>query len=56
MAAIAHWISLRLQSCGPGFESQAHHICFNIVKFCTLIVVLRKGQNVTKRAFPAIRF
>ena len=24
--AIAPWFHLRLQSCGPGFESQAHHL------------------------------
>ena len=28
-AAIAHWICLHLPSCRPGFESQAHHQCFN---------------------------
>ena len=27
-AAIAQWICLRLPSCGPRFESQAHHLCF----------------------------
>ena len=27
-AAIAQWIRLRLPSCRPGFESQAHHQCF----------------------------
>ena len=28
VAAIAPWFHLRLPSCGPGFESQAHHQCF----------------------------
>ena len=28
VAAIAPWFCLRLPSCGPGFESQAHHLCF----------------------------
>ena len=28
VAAIAPWFRLRLPSCGPGFESQAHHPCF----------------------------
>ena len=28
MAAIAPWFCLRLPSCGPGFESQALHLCF----------------------------
>ena len=27
-ATIAQWIRLRLPSCRPGFESQAHHLCF----------------------------
>ena len=27
-ATIAHWICLHLPSCRPGFESQAHHLCF----------------------------
>ena len=27
-AAIAPWFHKRLPSCGPGFESQAHHLCF----------------------------
>ena len=28
VAAIAPWFRLHLPSCGPGFESQAHHLCF----------------------------
>ena len=28
VAAIAPWFCLRLPSCGPGFESQAHHLYF----------------------------
>ena len=28
VAAIAPWFCLHLPSCGPGFESQAHHLCF----------------------------
>ena len=28
VAAIAPWFRLRLPSCGLGFESQAHHLCF----------------------------
>ena len=27
-AAIAQWIRLHLPSCRPGFESQAHYLCF----------------------------
>ena len=26
---IAQWIHLRLPFCGPGFQSQAHHLCLN---------------------------
>ena len=28
VAGVAQWIRLRLPSCRPGFESQAHHLCF----------------------------
>ena len=38
-AAITQWIHVRLPSCGPGFESQAHHLrtLFPfIVKFCVI--------------------
>ena len=28
MAAIAKWIRLCLPSCGPGLESEAHHLRF----------------------------
>ena len=28
MAATAQWIGLGLPSCGPGLESQAHHLRF----------------------------
>ena len=28
VAAIAPWFRLRLPYCGPGFESQALHLCF----------------------------
>ena len=28
VAAIAPWFRLHLPSCGPGFESQAHHSSF----------------------------
>ena len=32
-AAIGRWISLCLQSCSPGFESQVHHQRFYSQKF-----------------------
>ena len=36
-AAIAPWIRLRLPSCCPGFESQAHHLCFHqFIKLCNV--------------------
>ena len=42
--AIAQWDCQRLPSCGSRFESQAHHLRFNIAKFCTkFVIVLRKG-------------
>ena len=38
-------IHLRLPSCGPGFESQAHHVRFNS-QICNLfIILLKKGRN-----------
>ena len=37
-AAIAQWIRLHLPSCCPGFESQAHHLCFHkfVKKLCNV--------------------
>ena len=32
-AAVAQWIRLRLQYYHTGFESQAHHLCFNQFMF-----------------------
>ena len=38
-AAIVQWIHLRLPSCCPGFESQAHHLCLNIYRqICAIFV------------------
>ena len=39
VAAIAPWFHLHLPSCGPGFESQAHHLRF-----------FQKNQNKQKEA------
>ena len=52
-SAIAQWICRCLPFCGPGFESQAHHLClFHLVKFCTLyVIILRKGPK-TGRVRP----
>ena len=50
-AAKAQWICPRLPYCGSGFESQAHHQCYDIVKFYAVLVnVLRKGQKYQKEA------
>ena len=36
---VAPWFRLRLPSCGLGFESQAHHLCFfQFSLVCVLIV------------------
>ena len=46
MAAIAPWFCLRLPSCGPGFESQAHHLSF----FQFVLKLLReKNKNKQRR-------
>ena len=39
---IAQWIRLCLPSCRPGFESQAHHICFNRLQSNLCFICLRK--------------
>ena len=46
VAAIAQWIHLRLPSCGPGFESQAHQLCFYrfIFKLCRV-----KSTKINKK-------
>ena len=46
-ATIAQWIRLRLPSCRPGFESQAHHLRF--YQFI-LICVMWKNENKQKDA------
>ena len=51
-AAIAQWIRLRLPSCRPGFESQAHHLCFfsiYIVQIVYLSFELECEKNENKR-------
>ena len=47
MAAIAPWFHLRLQSCGPTFESQAHHLHF--FQF-VLKLEWEKNENKQKEA------
>ena len=45
VAATAQWFSLRLPSCGFGFESQVQHLRFSIYSW----ILLRKGRKWTKR-------
>ena len=54
-AAIAQWIRLRLPSCRPGFESQAHHLCFfQFILFklyvCHLNWNVKRTKNKQKEA------
>ena len=46
VAAIAPWFCLRLPSCGLGFKSQAHHLCF--FQF-VLKLKWEKNENKQKR-------
>ena len=44
-AAIAPWFCLRLPFCGPGFQSQAHHLrFFNLYWNCNV-----KGTKINKK-------
>ena len=46
-AAKAQWIRLQLPSWCPGFESQAHHLCFHqFIKVCNV----ENDENNKKRA------
>ena len=46
IAAIAQWIRMRLPSFCPGFESQAHHLLFNLFIFdCVMWNKLKKGRD-----------
>ena len=45
VAAIAPWFCLRLPSCGPGFESQAHHLRF----FQFVLMKLYRDNNENKQ-------
>ena len=47
-AAIAPWFRLGLPSCGPGFESQAHHLCF--FQFVLLKFYPENNENKQKEA------
>ena len=48
VAAIAPWFRLRLPSCGPGFESQANHLCF--FQFVLLKLYRENDKNKQKEA------
>ena len=48
VAAIAPWFRLRLPSCGPRFESQAHHLCF--FQFVLLKLYRENHENKQKEA------
>ena len=65
MAAIAPWFRLHLPSCGPGFESQAHHLCFfNLYWNCKKrskinkkrpgLAHFFKNRVICRNAFPLI--
>ena len=45
--AIAPWFRLRLPSCGPRFESRAHHLCF--FQFVLLPFELNCERNKNKQ-------
>ena len=49
-AAIAPWFHLRLPSCGPRFESQAHHLRFFQIVLLKLLLELEKNENKQKKA------
>ena len=50
--AIAPWFCLLLLQCGPGLESQSHHLGM-LVSICIIEIVnevgMRKGQKCTKK-------
>jgi len=48
VAAIAPWFRLRLPSCGPGFDSQALHLCF--FQFVLLKLYRENNENKQKEA------
>ena len=47
-ATIAQWIRLRIQSCHPGFESQAHHLSF--YQFVFELCLVEKTKTKQKEA------
>ena len=55
-ATIAQWIHLRLPSCHPGFESQAHHLCFYHFIFELCCVEKTKIHQKEARIDPLKKF
>ena len=51
---IAQWIYLCLPSCHPGFESQAHHLCFYQLIF-ELFQVEKTKINIKRRDWHILR-
>ena len=51
MAAIAPWFRLRLPSCGPGFESQAHHQCFFLKNIFSCLFQSNQGKLETSHRY-----
>ena len=49
------WIRLRLPTCRPRFESQAHHICFYHLVIVKVVLYLscEKNENKQKRPYLA---
>ena len=57
-ASIVHWICLRLPSCCPGFESQAHHLHFYqfIFELCHMEKTIIKKKRPEFPIFLKHRF
>ena len=49
-AAITQWICLYLPSSCPGFESQAHHLCFFQIVYLSFELECEKNKNNQKDA------
>ena len=46
------WIRLRLPTCRPRFESQAHHICFYHLVIVKVVLYLSCEKNENKQKRP----
>ena len=45
-SAVAQWVRLRLPFRGPGFESQAHYLCFFILFELCLKRAITRGRSI----------